>query len=76
MSTYEIINIVINSFMSVVALVALILGVIYFNKRLKVYVYLDNSEILKIIAFDKGNGACKFEKFRYSIDNKVKNEFQ
>lgn len=45
MSTYEIINIVINSFMSVVALVALILGVIYFNKRLKVYVYLDNIKI-------------------------------
>jgi len=55
---------------SLTAVLALIFGFFYFNKRMKVYHYTENDK-LNIICFNKGNNSCKIIKIIYSIDKNM-----
>lgn len=65
---FDIINTICNGILAIASFSALVLGLFYFNKRLKFYLFVENSQ-LKIIAFDKGNGSCKISKAFYRLKN-------
>lgn len=65
----DLLNMIFTGLTALAAILALIFGFFYFNKRLKIYHYIDN-HTLKIICFDKGNGACKIKKLIYTVNNK------
>ena len=59
--TVEIINMITNIIMTIIALLALIFGIIYINKKLKIYIYQDNNRLI-IQSIDKGNTSCCIKK--------------
>ena len=68
----DIINLVFNVIIALVALLALIFSFIYFNKRLKFYCHRE-MDTLKVTTCDKGNGSCRILLVEYYLD-KQKNK--
>lgn len=66
----DLLSMIFTGVTAITAALALTFGFVYFNKRMKIYCFSENDK-LKIIGFDKGNGACKIKKVIYSINNKT-----
>ncbi len=69
----DIVNVIINGLIAIVALLALIFSFIYFNKRLKFYCH-EKINTLKITACDKGNGSCRIIAGEYYLDKQKNNK--
>lgn len=67
----DIVELIINGLTALATICAVVFGIIYFNKRLKIYTFKDN-DFLKLVAFDKGNGSCHFERYILNT-NKMEN---
>lgn len=63
----DITGVVINGLIWITAVVALVVGCIYFNKRLKFYIYQEN-DLLCLASFDKGNKACNISIAFYALE--------
>lgn len=68
----DIVGVVISGFIWITAVVALVIGCIYFNKKLKLYTYREDN-LICLAACDKGNGACRITKAFYALKKKGKN---
>lgn len=61
-----ILDLVFGGILACMSVLAFIFGLIIFNKRLKIYTYVEDYD-LKIVAFDRGNSDCFIEHIAYYV---------
>jgi len=62
----DITGVIISGLIWITAVVAIVVGCVYFNRRLKFYIYQKN-DILCLSSFDRGNGACHISIAFYAL---------
>ena len=61
-----ILDVVFGGVLAIMSVLAFIFTLIIFNKRLKIYTYVENHD-LKIVAFDRGNSDCFIAYMAYYV---------
>lgn len=65
----ELVNTICNLIITIISICALISGIVYINKRLKIYIYEENNRIC-VVGLDKGHGNCFILKAFLKMPNK------